>query len=198
MKSGFRFFLCGCLPGCIMFALGFFCCVAFCFLFVACSIFHGFSQTDVRYGSVDEVLWSTENFYTIRGDRDYSRMPLRFPYSLLQLERDGSIALCNRNQVLLGNVAMIGYQSGYFAGVDFNLEASAQQEERWFLITPENECLFFETCVAFSDALRIHNLPAFRLYPTTQQLHTFGKTGSCLPLFRLEELREQTNNGPKI
>lgn len=160
-------------------------------LYFGGSLLLGFVEHSDKHGSLSEVFHSEERFYSIRGDWDCARVPLRFPYSLATLDDDAGITLAKRNTVLLERVTSIGYQGGYFAGVGFPLQGSSNSEvQHWFLISPKGEYLAFDDFARFSAALDDRHLVMFTLYPAGDLLYVFGQTGDCRPLFRIEDLRK--------
>ena len=151
-----------------------------------------------QIGSLEKTLVSEDRFYTIRGHFVYDRFPLRYPLSLVRFNNSASVALLDGMSVELNHVAAIGYQSGFFAGIDVALQDHARKKDasasgrqsQWFLLTPKNEMLLFDTEDAFLAASKSYHLKPFALYLPATLVDSFGESGSCAPLFDIGELKE--------
>ena len=144
-----------------------------------------------------DELASEEAFYSVRGDIDYTRLPLRYPWSLGHFSYNEPIALLDGTSIKLDHVVAIGYQSGFFAGIDIAVKYSDQRIEaspserimRWFLLTPENHLRLFDTEDEFLAVCRSHRLKPFDFHLSLTMIQRFSSTGSCMPLFDIREVK---------
>lgn len=68
----------------------------------------------VQTGNIDDAMKSEASFYAIRGGYDYDRMPLRYPFHLVNIT--GKSSLCNGKVGVVKNVTAINVQSGFIFG----------------------------------------------------------------------------------
>ena len=173
----------GCVAGCGTFLLGIGV-VGFFFFYI---VFLFFSAEDSgQWGAVNQVLESEEAFYSIRGEWDYSRVPLRRPYDLKQMERNGEITLGSNNLVVLSSVEGVTYSNGYFVG---ETSASSPEGKQWFVIAPDGTLSLFDTIEKVRDFAHSVQVEVSSFTSADELLRTFGRTGNGLPLFDVETLR---------
>lgn len=143
-----------------------------------------------KVGTMDEILASETNFYTMHSEWDSWRAPLRYPYELNTLTRDANPDLMWERKFIVEAVESIGYQKGYFAGVGRKrtFRDTAPAEPQWFLITPEATHLLFDSQEAFEACLQQKSLAPFTFFPALDFVHTFERDDSCLPVYNRAEI----------
>jgi hypothetical protein len=70
--------------------------------------------TPIPTGDVKDTIKNEASFYSIRGGRDYDRLPLRFPYQII--DTTGEPALCEGIIVVVENVEAINVHSNLIFG----------------------------------------------------------------------------------
>ena len=146
-------------------------------------------------GDIDDAMASVDHFYAIRGHLDYDRCPLRYPWSLSRFGSGNPIALLDGHRPRLNHVVAMGYQSGFFAGIDIAVTNHVSRDEvspsgrktQWFLLTPEDKLHLFDTEDEFLAACSPHRLKPFDFYLTTTLLSTASGYGA--PLFDIREMQ---------
>ena len=156
----------------------------FCFRFLI-AVLEGIDSG--QWGSVNQILESEEAFYSIRGEWDYSRVPLRRPYDLKQMERNGEITLGSNNLVVLSSVEGVTYSNEYFVG---KTSASSPKGIQWFAIAPDGTLSLFDTFESFRIFAVSAQVDISSFYAANELLRIFGRTGNCLPVFDVEALRK--------
>ena len=174
----------GCATGCGTFLLGIGVVGFFCFRLLI-AVLEGIDSG--QWGSVNQIFESEEAFYSIRGEWDYSRAPLRHPYDLKQMERNGEISLDSNNVGVLRYVEGVTYSNGYFIG---ETSASSPEGKQWFAIAPDGTLSLFDTIEKFRDFAVSAQVEVASFTAAEGLLRTFGRTGNCLPLFDVKTLRK--------
>lgn len=84
-------------------------------------------------GSLDDVMRDEASFYTIRGGSDYSRLPLRYPFHIVDTTR--SPDFCKGRVVLVENVSAINVQSNFIFGrFSGGLIFGSRRDAGWFAV----------------------------------------------------------------
>lgn len=161
------------------------------FVFLRPFLFYASEESRGRkVGTMDEILASETNFYTMHSEWDSWRAPLRYPYELNTLIRDANPDLMWEQKYIAEAVESIGYQKGYFAGVGRKrtFRDGETGATLWFLITPEATHLLFDTQEAFEACLQQKDLAPFTFFPALEFVHTFERDDTCLPVYNRAEL----------
>lgn len=84
-------------------------------------------------GSLDDVMKDAASFYSLRGGSDYDRLPLRYPFHIV--DTTGEPALCNGRVVVVENVTAVNVQSNLVFGTYGAAKAFGESRPGgWFVV----------------------------------------------------------------
>ncbi|MCO5053794.1 MAG: hypothetical protein M9920_16065 [Verrucomicrobiae bacterium] len=103
-----------------------------CGLLVLCSCGNDGSGS-IPTGSLDDVMKDAASFYSIRGGSDYDRLPLRYPFHIV--DTTGEPLLCNGRVVVVENVTAVNVHSNLIFGTYGSTEAFGKVHlGGWFIV----------------------------------------------------------------
>lgn len=93
----------------------------------------------IRRGSLPETLADEEAFYTIRGDFDWERAPLRYPLQIDRLGSKGPISLLWKRDIVVNNLQTIGFSDGYAFGESGPYDWFGEEHlGSWFVVSAQD------------------------------------------------------------
>jgi len=98
----------------------------------------GNERNRIPTGNLEDAMKEQTSFYTIRGGSDYERLPLRYPFHLVDVT--GTADLCNGKVVLVENVTGINVSSNLIYG-SFGMSVSFGETNNggWFVVEGTNK-----------------------------------------------------------
>ncbi len=149
-----------------------------------------FNCDDPRFGDFHETRNSLDRFYQVVGASDYARMPLRYPYEIVDLYDGRPPHLeCQGEGVMLDGIAALAYQDGWFVGCTaLNTEGNSDQR-RWFVLSPGRDFHIYESDESYSTAIQEFRKVNLVFYDVQSCLKWFYDTQNAQPLFDVSEMR---------
>ncbi|NOS70516.1 MAG: hypothetical protein HOP33_11370 [Verrucomicrobia bacterium] len=135
------------------------------------------SGKTIPTGTLDEVMKDQESFYTLRGGSDYGRLPLRYPFHIVDTIRRPD--LCSGRHILIEDVAAINVQSNYVFGTFSGaLVFGESRNAGWFAINVLTESnSVFESEIQLSRFLLEAGITNSALKDVKSSMKNFMFTG---------------------
>ena len=110
-----------------------------------------------RFGSISEVLSNKKAFEEIRGERDYGRLPLHYPYHIVRMNKKCS--LVSGSSMIIEEVGKVGRFGEAFFGTGHQLN-EAKTKEFWILKSGTTGVAWYESLEILNQKENTNVYPA--------------------------------------